>query len=137
MNSSQINLAIAKFLNPKTPDYSIEESYEDDPHWNSGFYECEISFSDGTSEKIYCKKSELTKEKAGSIWLSSKIKNYYGNLNEIHKAENELTDLQHADYRCKLIEVCGSLADALCATAEQRCEAFSKSLNLWEESLDS
>jgi len=30
------------------PPFKIEEEYIDDPHWNSGFWECYITFEDGT-----------------------------------------------------------------------------------------
>ena len=63
----------------------------------------------------------------------SVIPDYFGDLNAIHEAENVLNDTQHSNYRGELLKVCLSLADALCATAAQRAEAFGLALGLWEE----
>jgi len=51
-------------------------------------------------------------------------------LGHMHKAEKLLTDEQHSEYRGRLVEVCDSLADALCASALQRAVAFALTLNL-------
>lgn len=61
------------------------------------------------------------------------LPDYFGDLNAIHEAENVLNDTQHSNYRGELLKVCLSLADALCATAAQRAEAFGLALGLWEE----
>ena len=61
------------------------------------------------------------------------VPDYLTDLNAMQCAEEALPDEQHSEYRGKLVEVCDSLADALCATASQRAEAFLRTLNLWDE----
>jgi hypothetical protein len=67
------------------------------------------------------------------ITIGADVSDYLSDLNAMHEAEKVLTDEQDREYRGKLVEVCGSLADALCATAAQRAEAFLRTLNLWTD----
>ena len=143
MKPEQINIAITEFLNPTVPKYTVTEIYEDDPHWNSGFYESTITFSGGVEVSLYDRKDNLTPEKIKLMWLSEKNKNYYNNLNLMHEAEEVF--VQHDgcvwgkdwDKYCKeLANVCfmAEPANCLCrATAAQRAEAFLKVFNLWKE----
>lgn len=68
-------------------------------------------------------------EEFGSHYLPD----YLNDLNAMHEAEKVLTDAQESEFRGNLVEVCGSLADALHATASQRAEAFLRTLGLWRE----
>jgi len=55
---------------------------------------------------------------------------YFGSLDAIHEAVQ--ANWQHEKaYIRQLIDICQTPEDAILATAEQRCEAFGKALNLW------
>jgi hypothetical protein len=133
MNKEQINLAITKVLNPKIPSYNIEENYEDSPHWNSGFYETTISFSDSIEVKFFGRRSEISTKDIENRYLEEKIKDYCGDLNAIHEAEKILSKIHKqtmTHYLDKLL--CGKQAFLWEATAAQRAEAFLRTLNLWD-----
>ncbi len=69
------------------------------------------------------------------------VPDYFGSLDAMHDAENALSDVQHNAYRGMLgsmIRTEKGLKDAsilsrkfVSATAEQRAEAFGRTLNLW------
>lgn len=76
---------------------------------------------------------------------------YSGDLNAIHEAENSLDPLLRNDFIANLWTVTGNEANSqtfwseynfraifacIHATAEQRCEALLKTLNLWKETED-
>ncbi len=63
----------------------------------------------------------------------SALPDHLASLDAMHIAEKVLTGKQHSEYRGKLVEICGSLADALCATAAQRAEAFLRVLGKWRD----
>ena len=44
----------------KMPEYSISEEYEDDPHWNSGFWKTTISFKNGKIIKFSGRKDSIS-----------------------------------------------------------------------------
>lgn len=54
------------------------------------------------------------------------------NLNVIHEAEKLLDEQQWMGYTSILWKTCGDIRQDVCATAEQRLEAYLKTLNLWE-----
>ena len=72
-------------------------------------------------------------------WLSD-IPDYTNDLNAIHKAMESLSDTQIGIWLLRVSEICSrdcqagkSRYSSANATASQRCEAFLKTLNLWEE----
>ena len=66
--------------------------------------------------------------------------NYPNDLNACHEMEKALTDAQHRRFRRKLAEISHDKAGRslhsralISATAAQRCEAFLRTLDLWED----
>lgn len=55
---------------------------------------------------------------------------FYSDLNACHEMENGLTDEQWDDYRIRLEGLDWRHVNA---TAAQRCEAFLRCLNLWDD----
>lgn len=58
------------------------------------------------------------------------VPDYLGDLNACHEMENELSDEQFDEY---YVRVTSRFARPFHATAAQRCEAFLRTLGLWEE----
>jgi hypothetical protein len=69
-------------------------------------------------------------EKPNKKWYLEAIPDYLNDLNAMHKAEEMLGATQMHHYGQWLQNVYGPIYRA---TAEQRAEAFLKTLNLWEE----
>ena len=67
------------------------------------------------------------------------LPDYLNDLNACHEMEQTLADAQHRRFRRKLAEISHDKAGRslhsralISATAAQRCEAFLKTLGLWE-----
>jgi len=133
MTRDEINLTITRILNPVIPSYTIKENYEDDRHWNSGFYESIVTFSDGKFFHFYRRASEITKEKAEEAWLGAKVKDYCGDLNAMHEAEetlkNQFSNNEH--HYWNLLQ--SVKPHPIYATAAQKAEAFLKALGKYKE----
>ena len=73
---------------------------------------------------------------ASELWLSERnvwsvgIPNYLGDLNACHEMEKVLTYEQFDDY---YIELAKRMVRPFHATAAERCEAFLRTLGLWED----
>ena len=75
----------------------------------------------------------------GQEWsLVQALADYFRDLNAVHDLESKLTHEQHLAFRMNLWDITVRLGEDdvwdrhfISATADQRCEAIGKTLNLW------
>lgn len=142
MKNEEINLAIKKALHPILP-YDIEESYEDHPHWDRGFYVTTVRL-DKAECVFYKRKSEITAKDLESAFYDTIKKDYCSDLNAMHEAEKTLVGEQCLEYINQLFALNfkgdqnpDSFFGQCTATAAHRAEAFLRTIEKWEESNDS
>jgi len=89
------------------------------------------------------------KSPTGKMMFRHNIPNYHADLNAIHEAEKVLTDEQYAaplgvalfedfsycGHLCRIQSRDGNIGRHHSATAPQRCEAFLKTLGLFEDDI--
>jgi len=67
-----------------------------------------------------------------SVQPLSTIPDYLNDLNAMHEAEQSIPEGLTA-YWIELVNICGSLIPASVASAQQRAEAFLKTIGKWED----
>ena len=76
---------------------------------------------------------EFKVDSIGDVWtcLETRMPDYLNDLNAMHKAEQSIPE-GLTGYWIELVKICGSLVTASVASAQQRAEAFLKTIGKWE-----
>lgn len=76
---------------------------------------------------------EFRVDSIGDVWtcLETQMPDYLNDLNAMHEAEQSIPEGLTA-YWIELVNICGSLIPASVASAQQRAEAFLKTIGKWK-----
>jgi hypothetical protein len=76
----------------RIPNYTIEEHYEDHPHWNSGYWRSNITFSDGIKVSFPRKSNEITPNDVYRKYVYHKVWEFLDNRRIRDKMDVEIVN---------------------------------------------